>query len=132
MKNFKIFAFVAMMSVSQMNAVNIPAALESCQKTAGEFGKNLLDDTKTQGVTLTSVAGSVVLYKYYYYQAALVCLDGHYNSKIMHRSDLIYMTYSDFVNKLASIHSYAETLDFMDEYCTTCYSYSDSKIYSTS
>ncbi len=128
MKNFKAFVFVAIMSVSQINTVDIPVALEYCGKQVESFGKNLLHDTTTQVTTLTSVVTSVAAYQYYHYQAALVCLDGHPNSRIMYKSNLIYMTYSDFINKLASIHSYAETLEFIEQHATTCFSMSDAKI----
>ena len=131
MKNFKLFAFAAIMSVSQVNSVDVPelwkTGTEYSGKQLARYGNNLLHDDLTQAVTLTSVIGSVVAYQYYY-QAALVCLDGHINSKIMHKSNLLYMTYLDFVNELTAIHSYAETVEFMDQYCTTCYALSDSKI----
>jgi len=132
MRNFKLFAFAAIMTVSQVHTVDIPKLWKSGTEYSGKqlarYGNNLLHDDLTQGVTLTSVVGSVAAYQYYYYQAALVCLDGHINSKIMHKSDLLYMTYSNFLNKLAAIHSYAETVEFMNQYCTTCYALSDSKI----
>jgi hypothetical protein len=132
MKNFKIFAFVAMVSVSQVNAVDVPALWKSGTEYSGKqlsrYGKNLLDDTPTQAITVSSVVATVAAYKYYHYQAALVCLDGHYNSKIMHTSNLIYMTYSDFLHKVAAMNSYGQVTEFINQYCTTCYSVSDAKV----
>ena len=132
MKNFKIFAFLAMISVSQINAVDIPRLWNSGTEYSGKqlsrYGTNLLHDTPTQAITVSSVAATVAAYKYYYYQAALVCLDGHYNSKIMHASNLIYMTYSDFLNKVATMNSYGQVTEFINQYCTSCYSVSDAKV----
>ncbi len=129
MKNFKLFIFSALIASSQTYTIDIPTMFESCGKQIETYRDNLLRDSTTQGGTLASIVTGVCCYKYYHYNAALVCLDEHPNSRIMHKSNLIYLTYSDFLDKIESMNSYAAVVEFIEQYCTDCcYAISDAKI----
>lgn len=128
MKKFKLLVLIAAFATSQMNAVDIPKNLQWCGVKVATYGNDLLYDTATQLTTVGTVGATIAAYQYYYYQAALACLDGHPNSKIMHRANLIYVPYSEFLDMAASANSYAHVVEFMNTYCTTCYALSDAKV----
>ncbi|MDP3788591.1 MAG: hypothetical protein Q8Q60_04750 [Candidatus Chromulinivorax sp.] len=128
MKIFKSFVFTTILVSSQIYTVDIQKNLEWCGGHMQEYGKNLMTDTTTQLTSVASVVAAVGCYQYYHHNAALVCLDGHPNSRIMYQSNLMYMTYSDFINTIASANSYAGVVEFINTHCTSCCSISDAKI----
>ncbi len=128
MKNFKSFVFATMLATAPMHAVDVVKNLEWCGDHMKTYGKNLMTDTTTQLTSVAGVVAAVGCYQYYHHNAALVCLDGHANSRIMYQSNLIYMTYSDFFNTIASANSYADVVEFINTHCTSCCLVSDAKI----
>lgn len=128
MKYFKSFVLATMLASTQISTVDIVKNLEWCGEQAKQYGSDLLTDTTTQVTTLGTVVAAVGMYQYYHYNAALACLDGHPNSRIMHKSKLIYMSYTDFINTIEAATSYAQVLEFVDEYCSCFGLISDAKI----
>lgn len=128
MKNIQLSLCAVFMVASSLHTVDIPEHVAWCGKQIKIYGNNLLHDTTTQAASLTSVMAVVGCYQYYHYHAALVCLDGHPNSRIMHKSNLIYMTYSDFIGELAVLNSYAAVSEFVYQYASSCGTVSDAKI----
>lgn len=128
MKNMKISLYAVCIFASSLYTVDIPENIAWCGSQIKTYGNNLLHDTTTQITSLGSLVTAIGCYQYYHYNAALVCLDGHPNSRIMHKSQLIYMSYADFINTLESLESYAAVLEFVHNYCSQYCSVSDVKI----
>ena len=128
MKNIKLKLSVTLLFATSLHSIDIPKHIKWCEQQMTIYGENLLVDSTTQFATAGSLAVAVLGYQYYHHNAALVCLDGHPNSRIMHKSQLIYMSYSDFIDTLESLDSYAAVLEFVQQHCAVCYRVSDIKI----
>lgn len=133
MKNFKSLVFAALFVTSQVQSVDLRKAASEGSEWVGnkayQLKENLLNDTTTQLTTFGVAATGVVGYIYYHNQASQKCLDGHPNGRIMQKSNLMYITYSDFLDMIESVDSYAATLEFINEYCIDYYFFtSHSKI----
>lgn len=128
MKYSTLSLCVSLLVASSVYSVDIAENIAWSAKQLGKYTHNLLHDTTTQAVSVGSVVTGIAGYQYYHYHAALVCLDGHHNGRIMHASKLVYMTYSDFIQKLESLHSYGAVLEFVHQYCTVPCGVSDRKI----
>lgn len=128
MKKLNLLLSLTIMLGSSVHAVDIPKNLSWCGKQIKAYGNDLLVDTPTQVVSVSTVAAGVISYQYYNYKAGLICLDGHPNSRIMHKSGLVYMTYSDFLHKIAGLNSYGMVVEFIQQYCVSYCLISDQKI----
>ncbi len=133
MKNFKALIFATIFATSQVQSVDLPKMFEDSSryvsKTSSQFIENLKHDNFTQGTTLISVAALAGGYIYYQQQSSLACLDGHPNGRIMQKSNLMNVTYLDFLDKIEAVDSYAAALEFINQYCIDYYFFtSHSKI----
>jgi len=132
MKFGKLFLFATLMLGSSLDAINFKTVASNGYDNVIEFGNNLINGEGTaQKYTLCAASGCILAFGGYClwdYNAALVCLDGHYNNKIMHKSKLVYMTYSDFIHEIDSLVSYEMVLEFINQHCTSYGMISDVKI----
>jgi hypothetical protein len=78
-------------------------------------------DTQTQLLSLSG-AGLLVFLAMKSQDALLhQCVNSHPNSHIMKQANLIYVTYEEFLDIIASVNSYAATLEFINSYCSQFY-----------
>ena len=117
MKSFKSFILVAMLATVSTQAVDVAKNVAWCGDKVGQFGTSLMKDDQTQIITVGSVGAVCVAAYMYKSQAHAVCLDGHANSRVMYKSNLINMTYSDFIDTIAQIDNYSESLEFIKAHC---------------
>lgn len=125
MKKLKLSICAMIFAMSQLQAVDIAKNWDLFSNWSHDhletYKENLMIDTQTQLLSLSAV-GLLVLLSMKGQDVLLhQCVNSHQNSHIMKQANLIYVTYEEFLDIIASVNSYAATLEFIKSYCTELY-----------
>lgn len=125
MKNLKLSMCAMIFAMSQLQAVDIAQNWNSFSQWSGSYVQayrdNLMIDTTTQLCSVSSAAAVLAGYIYYQKQSALRCFHGHVNDRMMRQANLMYVGYEEFLDIIASVDSYAATLEFIKSHCIDYY-----------